>query len=156
MGISHNGKTFLAIFYSVRVSLCLSVWLGLRYWQQALNLVKLCQHLDSNHKPFSCLFCVGCDWRTNHSGPIWIWSLCWTTLYMQQYTIHINFQALPLSLQVQEQSKSKKEIALSTIWGRKADKENNWSVLPFLYIWSDFSYVTTFFFQQTLLFLVST
>lgn len=45
---------------------------------------------------------------------------------MQQYKMHINFQALPLSIQVQEKGKSKKEIALSTIWGRKADKENNW------------------------------
>lgn len=61
MGISHNGKTILAMFYSVCVSLCLSAWLRLRYWQRALSLVKLCQHLDSNHKPFSCLFCVGSD-----------------------------------------------------------------------------------------------
>lgn len=54
-------KHFFAMFYSVCVSLSLSGWLRLRYWQQALSLVKLCQHLDSNHKPFSCLFCVGSD-----------------------------------------------------------------------------------------------
>lgn len=61
MSIPHNGKTFLAIFYSVCVSRRLSVWLRRCYWQEDLSLVKLCQHLDSNHKPFSCLFCVGSD-----------------------------------------------------------------------------------------------
>lgn len=44
---------------------------------------------------------------------------------MQQYKIHTNFQALPLDIQVQEQSKSKKEMALSTVCGRKPDSENN-------------------------------
>lgn len=79
MCISHNGKKhFFAIFYSVCVSPCLSVWLRQHYWQRALSLVKLCQHLDSNHKPFSCLFCVGSDGRTNHSAPIWFCGLCWT------------------------------------------------------------------------------
>lgn len=52
MGLSHNGKTFLAMFYSA----CLSVWLRLHYWQWALSLVKLRQHLGTNQKQFSCCF----------------------------------------------------------------------------------------------------
>lgn len=36
-------------------------------------------------------------------------------LYMQQYKMHTNFQTLPLYIQVQEQSKSKKEMALSSL-----------------------------------------
>jgi len=100
----------------------LSVWrLFPYYWQQAFSLVKPCQHLDSNHKPFSCLFCVGSDWRTNHSGLIWIWGLCWT-VYAAVKT-HIHFQALPLPPSAETRTKSKKGITLGTGCGRDTERK---------------------------------
>lgn len=80
--------------------------------------MKLRQRLDGNHKPFSCLFCVGSDRRIE---PWVLFGIeVYAGLYMQQYTIHIHFQALLLSTQVQEQGKSEKEIAFCTNLGEES------------------------------------